>query len=256
MKPQIAVWLLASSIFMFGCQKDDQLVPEKIKPTLLANTLNSGGDDITGSLTNITTGYGDHVEGPGTYWSTWEGEIQGGAYFYYGKVEIDARYRARNLTIMVTLPYQYVYRKPTGRLYKIGAVSGEGECFVTFIGTQGQMHSDYVHGSVNDVEATGFSPYWLQTDGNVIYGAAENRTVVTSMTGNIKMMAGFQAEVIHAGMELEEGFTVQSSENEVGYHTGEVFYTIKGYTHQSPGLNPNITRTANLTGVFHGTPKD
>ncbi|MEI3802437.1 MULTISPECIES: hypothetical protein [unclassified Chitinophaga] len=259
MKQPIATWLIGFTILMSGCRKDDPATLQKLTSNALANVnanTTTDSDEVTGSKNDVVVGNHDYNwGGPGIYNSIVDGQVHQVDY-YYGKLEIIGRYRTRNLQVMVTIPYQYDYSRSNGRIYKIGpAEQGDGNPVVSFIGTPGDIVDTYSYGSVGVVQATSHLQT-LQTNGNAIYGASEKRTIVTSVNGGMKVIAGFNAEVIEIGSEIEAGFTVQSAKNETGVHSGEVSYTLKvavsGWTSQYP----NFQRTASLNGAFYGTVKD
>lgn len=132
----------------------------------------------------------------------------------------------------------------------------DGDPLVSFIGTRGDIEGAYAYGGMTPVVSS--SPFGkLSTSGNIIYSANEKRTIVTSSTGNVKIIAGFQSGVIQVGTELEQGFIVQSTDNEAGVHSGEVAYTLE--VNASGWINsfyPVFTRTATINGAFYGVGRD
>ncbi|SFM89137.1 hypothetical protein SAMN05428949_1194 [Chitinophaga sp. YR627] len=262
MKQSITGCLLATCIIMAGCRKDENPT-QSLNPNSLASagtaagTLAEGVDEASGFMADSYLANNDLDHGgPGQYWSPMEPLPVGHVNYYYGKIEITAKYRTRNLRPMVTIFYQYDYDRLKGRIYKIGAPEqGEGEGQLSFIGTSGEIDGDYVNGGINAVTARNPNET-LIADGNAVYGANEKRTIVVSVNGGIKVLFGFKAAELEIGSELEQGFTIQRATNETGFHSGDVAYTIKVPVSGWTQLYPVFQRSVTIKGAFYGTIRD
>lgn len=257
-KSALVVFLASCFLLMISCRKEDKLAPEQpVRAKLKANvqTLNDE-DPVTASVSDIALGNDDYYySDAGIYFNNINGESWT-TNIYFGKLEVNARYRTRNLRVMITAPYEYYYDRPRGIVYKIGPVPGFEKPQLSFIGTMGDIVDTETFGGVSPSSANNVNQP-LETDGGITYFANEKRTIIYSQTGEIKVMAGFKAEIIEVGSEISTGFTVQSAVNEMGYHSGDVYYTIKlmsagGWTH----FYPNFHRTGTLNGAFYGTVHD
>lgn len=263
MKKSITVWLLGTTILIAGCQKNENIL-QPINTSSLASI--NATSALAGEGTDVVTGYFSGAfladqdidqGGPGLYYSPMEPDYVHQVNYYYGKIEISAPYRTRNVQPMVTIFYQYDYSRIKGRIYKIHSPDqGGGEGKLSFIGTPGDISEEYVNGGMNSVTAT--SPYQtLIADGNAVYGAKEKRTIVRSYSGEIKVELGWKAGNYEVGGNLGGGFIVQSATNETGVHSGEVTYSLKvaagGW---GQGQWPVFQRTTTINGAFYGTLKN
>ncbi|ACU60038.1 hypothetical protein [Chitinophaga pinensis] len=262
MKQSFMVGLFSAIIIMTACQKDEK-IPQPLNSNSLASTSISAGtlaegvDEASGFMSDSYLANNDLDHGgPGLYWSPMEPLPVGHVNYYYGKIEITAKYRTRNLRPIVTIFYQYDYDRTKGRIYKIGAPEqGEGEGQLSFIGTSGEIDGAYVNGGINAVTARNPSET-LIADGNAVYGANEKRTIVVSVNGGIKVLFGFKAAELEIGSELEQGFTIQRATNETGFHSGDVAYTIKVPVSGWTQFYPVFQRSVNIKGAFYGTIRD
>ncbi|RXK87141.1 hypothetical protein [Filimonas effusa] len=155
-----------------------------------------------------------------------------------GYVETRGFFPKRNNSIWVKIPFWYFTDQNLTACFKIDKVGDNGVV---------NVEGSYL-GEITDKKVlAGITPLSFQLWDYISFqaSATERRTKIVSTTGSIKLISGFNVELIQVGTEIEQGFTVKSVYAEQGTYSynGEI-KVMKGIAYPGEDRYPRFQITA------------
>lgn len=97
---------------------------------------------------------------------------------------------------------------------------------MTFLGIYGEIDGTSTQSSLT----TQYTSNWSQTlksEGAATLFCREKRTIVTTTSGVVKVLSGWQSTTLTPGSVIAGGYTVQEAYDETGIHQGQMDVTIE-----------------------------